>query len=651
MSEKSLTVTRREAAFFLAVAIVAPGAAFAASSPRLRLRVLATSDLHSYLESYDYYHDEPDDSVGLVRVATLIAAARRELPNTLLLDNGDLIQGNPLSDLVARERPPTAALPHPVIKAMNALGYDAGTPGNHDFNYGLELLNATIKGAKFPYVSANVDRVGGGTLLPPYAILKREFVDAEGVKRTVKVGVLGLVTPQIMMWDKAHLEGRVTAADILERATLYAAEIRSRGAEIVIALAHTGFDTRPAKDMDENMAYHLTSVAGLDAVISGHSHRVFPDPAYASMPDADVAHGTIHQRGTVMPGFYGSHLGVIDLDLVQVGGNWRVEGAKAEARPISRRQGGKTTALVASDPMLASVVAEDHRQTLAYVRRPIGSTTRPIHTFFSVVEPDAATAVVNEVQKQAVAIALKGGAYQDLPILSAASPFRSGGFPGPDYYTDIPAGTVAIKNIADLYLYANTLQAVSVSGADLREWLEMSAIVFRRIDPAVATPQMLVETRIPIYTFDTMSGVTYRIDLTQPPRYERNGNLVAPDAHRIRDLSFAGKPIADNARFVVATNDYRASGGGNFPGLKGASVIFASPDVMQTVIANYLQTRKEITPIVEQCWRFAPMPASVDVRFESAPKAKGYLPPNGRIRWVGPGNNGFDLYQLDLRQG
>jgi 2',3'-cyclic-nucleotide 2'-phosphodiesterase/3'-nucleotidase len=650
MGESIVNISRREAAFLLAVSIAAPSVAFADADIRLKLRILATSDLHCYLESYDYYQDKPEDTVGLVRVASLVKAARAQAPNLLLFDNGDLIQGNPLGDLAAANGPASAAAPHPVIKAMNAMGYDAAVPGNHDFNYGLEFLDGAIAGARFPYVLANVDLARGGSLLPPYVILDRVFQDESGHARTVKVGVIGLVTPQIMMWDKAHLAGKVTAVDMVARARQLAPELRAKGADLVIALAHTGLDSRPMHGMDENAGYYLTADGALDAVITGHQHRVFPDPAYAGMPDADLAQGRIHAHPAVMPGFYGSHLGVIDLELRQAGGAWRVVTATSEARPISTRDHGKTTPIVASDPDLTALVAPDHERTLVYIRQPIGRTTGPIDTFFAIVEPDPASAIVAAVQRLAVEKSLHGGEYGDLPVLSAVAPFRAGGAPGPDYYTDIQVGAIAIKNVADLYVYPNTLQAVRVTGAGLREWLEMSAILYNRIDPANAAPQMLVGDGA-VYNRDMISGVTYEIDVTVPPRYDRSGHVVAPNARRIRNLAYDGKPVADDAIFIVATNSYRASGGGSFPGLDGANVVLATPDILPNLIADYIRQVKEITPSVEANWRLAPIDAPVDVRFQTSPKAKSRDGGQTRVALLGPGDNGFDLYRVDLRAG
>jgi 2',3'-cyclic-nucleotide 2'-phosphodiesterase/3'-nucleotidase len=650
MVENTLVLTRREAVFFVAVAVTVPGIALADSDAHLKLRLLAVSDLHCYLEAYDYYHDAPEDTVGLVRIASLVKAARAESPNALLFDNGDLLQGNPLGDLVALGGPLPKGAVHPVIKAMNAMGYDAATPGNHDFNYGLEFLDSAIAGAKFPYVLGNVDKAGGGSYLPPYNIIERTFTDTAGKAHKVKIGVLGLVTPQIMMWDKGHLEGRVTAVDIVERARKYAPEIRAKGADLVVALCHSGFNTHQPEGMDENAAYYLTEDTGVDVVITGHQHRVFPDPSYANMADADLATGNIHGHPTVMPGFYGSHLGVVDLDLVPSGKGWKIAAAKAEARPISQRDHGKVIPTVPSDPELAALIAPDHQKTLAYIRQPIGRTTLPINTYFASIGPDAGVAIVNAVQAWAVKKALKGGQYADLPLLSAASPFRAGGQPGPDYYTDIPAGDIAIKNVADLYVYSNTLQAVRVTGAQVREWLESSVGYFRQIDPANPAAQMLVGSA-PSFNCDTISGVTYKIDLTKPARYDRIGKVTAPDNRRIVDLAFGGKPIADDAFFVVATNSYRANGGGNFPGLDGSTVILASPDIIQNVIADYIRETKEIAPAAEPNWGFVAVAAPVEVHFQSSPKARAYADSHKNVTWIGPGENGFDLYRLDLREG
>ena len=212
----------------------------------VRLRLLGTTDLHVNVLPYNYYSDKEDVTVGLARTATLIAKARDESRNSLLLDNADAIQGNPLGDFVARERGLRRGDVHPVYKAMNLLKYNAATVGNHEFNYGLDFLGDAQAGAAFPVVAANVERAGDGKpYFKPYEILTRQVVDESGKSHPLKIGVIGFVTPQITTWDKAALEGRVVTTDIVEAARKYVPELRAKGADIVVALSHSGLSAEP----------------------------------------------------------------------------------------------------------------------------------------------------------------------------------------------------------------------------------------------------------------------------------------------------------------------------------------------------------------------------------------------------------------------
>ena len=144
--------------------------------PTLRLRLLSTTDIHTHIVDYDYYRDQPDISLGFARTATLIRQTRAEVRNSLLFDSGDLIQGNPLGDYVAVEQPLQPGQIHPVFKALNQLDYAAATLGNHEFNYGLGFLRATLAGANFPYVTSNVfvagpDRAAAPPVIWPFVIL------------------------------------------------------------------------------------------------------------------------------------------------------------------------------------------------------------------------------------------------------------------------------------------------------------------------------------------------------------------------------------------------------------------------------------------------------------------------------------------------
>ena len=299
-------MNRRSFIFALALsaatALGGVGDAFAESTVRLRL--LGTTDLHVNVLPYNYYADKEDVTVGLARTATLIAKARAESKNSLLLDNGDTIQGNPLGDFVARERGLKKGDVHPVYKAMNLLKYDATTVGNHEFNYGLDFLAAAHSGLTFPVVAANVETAGSGKpYFKPYEILTRQVTDEQGQVHSLKIGVIGFVTPQITTWDKAALAGKVTTADIVDAARRYVPELRAQGADIVVALCHSGLSAEPRQGLEENAAWYLTEVPGIDAIVTGHQHQGLSGPRISSdCPAADSAKGTIHGIPVVMPG-------------------------------------------------------------------------------------------------------------------------------------------------------------------------------------------------------------------------------------------------------------------------------------------------------------------------------------------------------------
>jgi 2',3'-cyclic-nucleotide 2'-phosphodiesterase/3'-nucleotidase len=625
-----------------------------AQEPTLRLRLLSTTDIHTHVVDYDYYRDQRDASLGLSRTATLIRQARAEVRNSLLFDSGDLIQGNPLGDYVAVEQRLQPGQVHPVYKAMNQLDYAAATLGNHEFNYGLDFLRTTLAGANFPYVTANVfvagpDRAAAPPLIQPFVILDRDFVDEAGATRRLRVGAIGFVPPQIMQWDQKNLDGRVFVIDVVEAAKRYVPQMRAAGADVVVALIHSGLSATPARGMDENAAAYLAQVPGVDAILAGHSHLVFPAPGFASLPGVDVARGTIHGVPTVMAGFWGSHVGIVDLTLRRTADGWRRVDGTGTTRGIRRRENNQWVAAVEPDAAIVAAVQREHQGTLAYVRRPVARSTARIHSYLSLVQDDPSVQLVARAQTAYIRRVMEGTPHAALPVLSAAAPFKAGGRGGPAYYTDVPAGDVAIRNVADLYLYPNTVRAVRVSGATLREWLEMSAGQFNRIDPALTTPQPLVNPAFPTFNYDVIDGVTYRIDVTQPARYTPQGKIADAGARRIVDLRFQGQPVTDAMEFVVATNNYRASGGGNFPGMDGSNVVYESTETNQEIIKDWLLAQGTVDAAVTPIWSFVPIAQPVEVVFESSPEARSLVGAGTRIRHVGEGQNGFALYSLSLR--
>lgn len=617
------------------------------AAARLRLRLMGTSDLHAHVHPYDYYADRPDGTVGLSRIATLVAQARSEVPNALLFDNGDVLQGNPLADHVALGPAPAPGEVHPVIAAMNAMGYDAGTLGNHEFNYGLGFLETALAGAAYPVVCANVRWMDGRPLRPPFVLLDRTVTDDAGARHRLRVGVMGLVPPQVVTWDRHHLAGRVSVRGIVATAAACVARMKADGADIVVALCHSGIGADKDDEGLENAALPLAALPGVDAILAGHQHLVFPGTDFAATATVDPVAGTLCGKPAVMPGFGGSHLGVIDLTLERDGTRWRTVRATAEARPICRHEGGRAIALVDDDPRVLAAAEDAHVRTLAQVRRPVGRTTVPLHSHFALVGHAPTLQLVNAAQRWHVARRLAGTDLADLPVLSAAAPFKAGGRGGPAHYTDVPAGDLAIRNVAEIYPFPNGLQAVLVTGAELRDWLERAAGIFNLIPPGSAD-RMLLNPAFPSYTFDVIEGVTWEVDLSQPARHDVDGTLVTPSARRIVNLAHDGRPVTDAMRFIVATNSYRAGGGGRFPGTGGDRIVLEAPEINRDVILRYIAGLRTVNPRCAPDWRFARMPGT-SALFDTAPHAR---PPcthaGAAIEPMGPAPNGFGRFRVRL---
>lgn len=631
----------------IAAASALPGPLAAQGPARLKLRLLETSDLHVNVVPYDYFRDTHDDTVGLAKTASLIKAAQAEARNSLLFDNGDFLQGSSLGDFVAYKKGLKAGETHPMIAAMNALPYQCGTLGNHEFNYGLEFLEHGLARAEFPIVCANVERVGGQSLVDPWRLFEQSFEDEAGTKHILNIAVIGFVPPQIMQWDKANLERKVTAGDIVDAAQKYLPEIMLAHPDLTIALCHSGIAGGPRRGMEENAALHLAKLDGIDVILTGHQHLVFPGgKAFDGIEGVDNKKGALHGKPACQPGFWGSHVGILDLELEKRDGRWRIADFKVDPKPIFERTADrKIVPKAEAEPAILATVKADHEATLTYMREPVGATAAPINSFFALVADDPSVQIVAEAQIAYARPLMAQTPHKDLPILSAAAPFKSGGRAGPAFFTDIPAGPIAIKNVADIYLYPNTVQIVKVSGAQLREWLERSAGIFNRIDVAKSEEQPLINPGFPAFNFDVIDGVSYQIDVTQPSRYDGDGKLVAPDARRIVELSHQGKPVDGSAEFIVVTNNYRASGGGNFPGTK-TTIVLEAPDLNRDVVVRFILAKKTINPAADGNWSLKPLPANLNVTFPTSPAAAGKKPETLKAQAVGDAGEGFVKYRL-----
>ncbi len=616
------------------------GDSSAATPATATLAVLETTDLHFNVRSFDYFKLAEDKTYGFERTATLVRAARKEFANTLLVDNGDTIQGTALADYEATVSPIPCTQQLSMYKAMGALGFDAGTLGNHEFNYGLPFLNQVLGGGLevdgvdatkkcagngYPAVLANVySSKTKKPLVQPYTVLERTLVakssDGKEVQLPIKIGVIGFTTPGIMNWDKRFLEGKVYTEGAVEAAQKYVPELRAKGAQLVVALLHGGLDASSYSPTMENPGLHLSKVPGIDAMVMGHQHSVFPDlsaqPAY-TQAGVDNKAGTVNGVPAVMASSWGKSLGVIQLALKWDGKAWSVDKAasKSELRNIQTKDAAGANVFVAADPAVAPLIESQHQAAINYVKTPIGNTDFRMSTLFADVGDPGAIQIVNQAQQAYVAAYIQANLpqYAQLPVLSVSAPFKSG-FQGGKDFTDVAAGPLAIYNAADLYLYPNTVYAVKVNGADIKDWLEAAAKRFNQIDPAKAGEQALIST-FPGYNFDmfTTADVQYEIDVTQPV------------GSRIKGLTYKGQPIDPAQEFVIATNNYRATSGKSFiPKLDGSATIWASPDANRDVVIEYVRKNPQVTRVANgaaKSWRFTQVTTAGDVVFSSGADA------------------------------
>ncbi|GAB2480514.1 bifunctional 2',3'-cyclic-nucleotide 2'-phosphodiesterase/3'-nucleotidase [Comamonas humi] len=636
--------TLRASAFALAVSALVAACGGGDSTPKsatATLAVLETTDLHFNVRSYDYFKLAEDPSYGFERTATLIRQARQEFANTVLVDNGDTIQGTALADYEAQVAPIPCQQQLAMYKAMGVLKFDAGTLGNHEFNYGLPFLNQVLGGGLqvdgvdaalkcagpgYPMALANVYSLKTNQpLVQPYTLLERQVAatDAGGkpVTLPIKIGVIGFTTPGIMGWDKRHLEGKLRVSGAVEAAQKYVPELRAKGADIVVALLHGGLDGAAYSADMENPGLYLSQVPGIDAMVMGHQHGVFPDrsdkPGF-TLPGVDHQAGTVNGVPAVMASSWGKALGVVALSLRWDGKQWAVNPSGTQVGLRSTATGkdaaGKAT-YVAADGTIAPAVEPQHQAAIQYVKTPIGQTDFRMGTQFADVGDPGAIQLVNQAQQDYVASYVKANLpqYAGLPVLSVSAPFKSG-FQGGGDYTDVAAGPLAISNAADLYLYPNTVYAVKVNGDQVRRWLEAAAQRFNRIDPAATADQQLIGS-FPGYNFDmfTTPDMQYEIDVTQPV------------GSRIKSLTYLGKPIAPAQDFVIATNNYRATSGKSFlPELDGRATIYASPDANRDVVIAYIKAHPQVTRAANgaaRSWRFAKTPTAGKVLFTSAANA------------------------------
>ncbi|QES41045.1 bifunctional metallophosphatase/5'-nucleotidase [Streptomyces venezuelae] len=561
-------------------AAVAPSTASALGSgkPSRRERrysftVLGTTDLHGNVFNWDYFTDKEFDDkdhndVGLAKISTLVNRIRKEKGrrNTLLIDAGDTIQGTQLSYYYAKVDPITAKRGpvHPMAQAMNAIGYDAAALGNHEFNYGIPVLRKFEEQCDFPLLGANaLDAKTQKPAFPPYFMKRLRTPHG----RDVKVAVLGLTNPGIAIWDKANVQGRMTFPGLEEQAAKWVPKLRSMGADVVIVSAHSGSSGTSSYGDQlpyvENAAGLVAEqVPGIDAILVGHAHTEIPE---YFVENKETGKKVVLSE----PLKWGQRLTLFDFDLVWSKGRWTVE--RVGAKVLNSNT-------VEEDKKVTRLLADEHKKVVAYVNQVIGTSTAAMSTAEGPVKDVAIIDLINLVQRETVAEALKGGAYAALPVLSQASCFSR--------TAQIPAGEVTIRDAAGLYPFENTLEARLLTGAQVREYLEFSARYYVQtpaggpVDPAKLTNA----GNTPDYNYDAVSGLTYEIDIAKPV------------GSRIVNLRFEGKELDPKAEFVLAVNNYRASGGGNFPHIARAKQLWANSEEIRNTIIGWVKAKGTVDP-------------------------------------------------------
>ncbi|WP_159600417.1 5'-nucleotidase C-terminal domain-containing protein [Agromyces humi] len=549
-----------------------PAAANAAPGvDAVTITIMGTSDLHANAVNWDYYKDatysdSAGNAIGLARVSSAVNHIRsvRGPERTLLFDAGDTIQGSPLGFYYALVDPVTeSGAVHPIAAQMNAIGYDAVALGNHEFNYGLAFLDYWISQMDAPVLAANA--VHAGTKVPAYTPYTIKSMKLKG-RPPIRVGVLGLTNPGVVIWDKANVSGKIEVQDLVEAAARWVPVMRQAGADVVVVSAHSGDSGRSSYTGDipvENAAALVAEqVPGIDAILFGHAHVDVPQRIVTNLETG---------KPVVMsePKNWGQRLSVFDLTVEFSKGKWRVTSGSSTT---------VNTNTVVDDPALVGLIQAQHQAVVTYVNTPVAVSTEALSAAEACWKDTAILDYVNEVQTATVAAAVAGTPEAALPIVSIAAPFNRA--------ATFPAGQVTIKDVAGLYIYDNTLLASILTGAQIKDYLEYSAKYFVQVAPdAPVTPAAWTNAgNTPDYNYDQFSGVDYGVDISQPL------------GSRITGLSFGGSPVAPDQQFLVAVNNYRQSGGGGFPHIATAPVVYNAQVAIREAIVSYATEAGVIDP-------------------------------------------------------
>jgi 2',3'-cyclic-nucleotide 2'-phosphodiesterase/3'-nucleotidase len=575
----------------LGLALALPASAAVAAPGDIQLTLMATTDTHGHVDNWDYFANAPypaTGTLGLSRVATIVDQARtaKGADSVVVLDNGDAIQGTPLTYYYGLGDGAAGVLAnqttHPMAQAFNAIGYDAQAVGNHEYNYGLDMLSAYEDDLDAPLLGANViEFASGQPYHDPYTIIER-VIDGQ----TVTVGVLGLVTPGVRIWDKQFVDGVLEFEDMVTAAKRWVPEVAAQ-ADVVVVLAHTGAGTVPDVGYDpaalnEDVAANIArQVPGIDVLVAGHSHADLPTTVYTNVAGEKVL--------VTQPKFWAQSVSEVTLTLTP-----DVTGGLDVTWPGEPSAVARYTPGVAENTAFAAELADEVETAVDYVNTPVARSVTALPAATSRYEDTAIIDFINQVQTETVESGLEGTPSAGIPVVSQASPFSRTAL--------FPEGQVTIRDIAGLYIYENTLRGVQLTGAQLREYLEYSARYFTQVaegaafDPATGTNAKYPDRPegVPDYNYDAISGVDYVIDISKPV-----GSRIVSLTHT------DGSPVAADEPFVLAVNNYRQSGGGAFPNVAAAPVVYDERLEIRQALIDWASDRGVIDPadFFDQNWR------------------------------------------------
>jgi len=518
---------------------------------RAHVVILSTTDMHGRVFPIDYYTNKYDN-VGIAKVATLVKEARKNDPDLLLVDSGDTIQGTPL-EYFHNKRNNTP--PDPMMLAMSALHYDSMTVGNHEYNFGLKVLEKARSEAKFPWLSANTyeTQVKGNpaTHYTPYIIK-----DVQGVR----VGVLGLTTPGIPNWENVPNYDGLEFHETVSEAKKWVPILRDKEkADVVVIAMHMGIEEdlrtgipSPSQVPNENAAIAIArQVPGVDVILMGHTHRPINDV---------MVNGVLLTQANR----WASHVARVDLYLERSSAErWNLIGKSSAIIPVTEK--------TEIDPEIAKLGEPYDKETQAWLGRAIGESAEELTSQGCRFHD---TAIIDLIQR----VQLEAGKAD----VSMAACFND--------RARIPKGSVTVRDIAGLYEYENTLVTLELTGQQLKDALEHSARYFKEYQTGKSLND-LVDTRIPGYNFDVAQGVTYNLDVTKP------------FGQRIVNLKFKGQSLSPTQKLRVVTNNYRVNGGGGFTMYKDAPVVYRSSAEVRELIIDWVEKNKTVPTQTDNNWK------------------------------------------------